>query len=138
MSRLALAAGVGTFVLLCCALGSTYAADEVVHSPIRPEGVWRWVLVGSITGAFLLFLLGLWLVRRRGAPLAAVVAIAAAIQLAPLAVPLLLSTDVYGYWESGWIAAVADKSPYDHPPGEFLENPANAHRGAAWNDYPTW
>ena len=109
-----------------------------MHSPIRPEGVWRWVLVGSIAGAFLLFLLGLWLVRRSGAPLAAVVAIAAAIQLAPLAVPLLLSTDAYGYWESGWIAAVADKSPYDHPPGEFLENPANAHRGAAWNDYPTW
>jgi alpha-1,6-mannosyltransferase len=138
VTRLAIAVGVGTFALFCLALGSTFAADEVVHSPIRPDGVWRWIFVGAVVGAFLLFLLGLYLLRLQPAPLAAVLVIAAAIQLAPLASPLLLSTDAYGYWESGWIAAVADKSPYDHPPREFLGNPANPHRGAAWNDYPTW
>ena len=95
-------------------------------------------LVGSIAGAFLLFLLGLARTTRRRTARSRVGDCCGDPKLAPLAVPLLLSTDAYGYWESGWIAAVADKSPYDHPPGEFLENPANAHRGAAWNDYPTW
>jgi hypothetical protein len=138
MSRFALGAGVCTLATLCLALGATFAAPTVVHSPIRPEGVWRWVFVVAVIACFAAFVFGLWVLRRARPPLAAVLAIAAAIQLAPLATPLLMSTDVYGYWEYGWIGAVAGKNPYDHLPREFLDNPAHVHRGEAWTDWPLY
>lgn len=138
MRNTAYGSGIVALAGLCVALAATFAAPTVVHSPIRPEGNWRWVFVAAVALSFAAFLAGLWALRARETRLGPVLALAAAIQLAPLATPLLLSTDVYGYWESGWIAAVADVSPYDHPPAEFKENPANRHRGAAWDDYPTW
>jgi hypothetical protein len=138
VSRLALGAGVCTLATFVLALGATFAAPTVVHSPIRPEAAWRWVFVVALVACFVALLAGLWLLRRGGAPLAAVLAIAAAIQLVPLGTPLLMSTDVYGYWEYGWIGAVAGKNPYDHLPREFLDNPAHVHRGDAWTDWPLY
>ncbi|HET9674297.1 MAG TPA: hypothetical protein VFP31_05745 [Gaiellaceae bacterium] len=138
MSRAGIAAGLLTFATLCIALAAVWTAPEAVHSPIHPEGQWRWVFVASLTLCFLAFLGGLWALRRRGAPLVLVLAIAAGIQLAPLASPLLMSTDVYGYWEYGWIGAVADANPYEHPPREYLDNPAHVHRGESWTNYVPW
>jgi alpha-1,6-mannosyltransferase len=134
----ALAAGIATFAALVLALLSLRWAPTVVHSPIRPDGAWRWLFVAALAACFVAFLGGIWLVRRTSVPLAAVLAIAAAVQLAPLASPLLMSTDVYGYWEYGWIGVVADANPYEHPPREFLDNPAHASRGEAWTDYTPW
>ena len=69
---------------------------------------------------------------RGGTPVAAALAVAAAVQLVPLAAPLLLSTDAWTYWDYGRIAAVHDGNPYRDPPAEFPHDPAFPHVGAAW------
>ena len=60
-------------------------------------------------------------------------ALAAAIQLAPLAAPLLLSTDAWTYWEYGAIANEGG-NPYRDTPAEHPTNPAFEHAGADWRD----
>ena len=65
------------------------------------------------------------------------IAIAAAIQLAPLAAPLLLSTDAWTYWSYGWIGARGDGNPYADPPERFPTNPALPYMGRAWVDTTT-
>jgi hypothetical protein len=65
--------------------------------------------------------------------LAAVLVLAAAIQLLPLAAPLLLSTDAWAYWQYGEIGA-GDGNPYRDVPSEFPGNPASEHAGFAWRD----
>ena len=64
----------------------------------------------------------------------AAIVLAAAIQLVPLAAPLLLSTDAWTYWSYGWIAARGDGNPYADPPQSFPANPALPFMGAAWLD----
>jgi hypothetical protein len=63
-----------------------------------------------------------------------VAAIAVAIQLTPLAAPLLISTDAWTYWQYGRIAAVADGNPYRDPPQEFPDDAAFQHIGEDWRD----
>jgi Glycosyltransferase family 87 len=70
----------------------------------------------------------------RGAPVRAgiVVALAAAIQLAPLAAPVLLSTDVYTYWDYGRLSAVHGENPYVVEPLAHPQDPAFERMGANW------
>lgn len=78
---------------------------------------------------------GLLLLSRLGAPRwAGVAVLAVAIQVAPLAAPLLLSTDAWVYWDYGRIAAVHDADPYVDPPSEFPNDPAYPYVGADWRD----
>jgi Glycosyltransferase family 87 len=86
-----------------------------------------------LIAAFAVYLAGLWLLRRRAAPLVAVAVLAVAVQLAPLTAPLLLSTDAWTYWEYGWIANDGG-NPYTEPPEDFPENPAFDYAGADWRD----
>jgi glycosyl transferase family 87 len=102
------------------------------HSPLRPPAEWRNAWTWGLVGAFVLYVGGLWLLRRRPAPLAPVLALAAAIQLAPLAAPLLLSTDAYSYWDYGRIAAVHDGNPYADRPSRFPHDPAYRRMGRDW------
>lgn len=60
--------------------------------------------------------------------------VAAAIQLAPLAAPVLLSTDVYSYWDYGRLAAVHDANPYEDTPDGFTDDPAFKRMGAQWRN----
>jgi glycosyl transferase family 87 len=62
------------------------------------------------------------------------VATAAAIQLAPLFGPVLLSTDVYTYWDYGRIASVHGGNPYEDKPSEYPDDPAYARMGADWRE----
>ena len=64
-------------------------------------------------------------------------ALAAAIQLAPLAAPLLLSTDVYSYWDYGRIAAVHHGNPYADRPSRFPGDPAYPLMGRDWQHKPS-
>jgi hypothetical protein len=80
---------------------------------------------------------GVLALRRRAARLATVGAIAAAVQLVPLAAPLLLSTDVWAYWDYGRIATVHDANPYRNVPAEFPDDPAFPYVGAEWRDDST-
>jgi hypothetical protein len=79
-----------------------------------------------------LYLAGLFVVRRRGASLVAVCAIAAAIQLVPLAGPLLISRDVYAYWAYGRVAAVHHANPYSVATVRFHSDPAARAMAPVW------
>jgi alpha-1,6-mannosyltransferase len=82
--------------------------------------------------AFGAYLVALVLLRRSSPPLRVVVVVAFAIQLIPLAGPLLVSTDAWTYWEYGRIAAVHDGDPYVDTPSEFPDDPAYDKAGADW------
>lgn len=92
------------------------------------------VFLVLLVAAFAAYLAGLALARRRPPGLRAVLVAAFAIQVAPLAGPLLLSTDAWTYWEYGRIAAVHDGNPYVDTPSEFPVDPAYEHAGAAWRE----
>lgn len=84
--------------------------------------------------AFAAYLGALLLLRRAPSGLRAVVAAAAAIQLLPLAAPLLVSTDAWTYWQYGRIAAVHGADPYVDTPSEFPGDPAYGRAGADWRE----
>jgi hypothetical protein len=82
------------------------------------------LFIALLAAAFACYLGGLWLVRR-GARFTAVFALACAIQLAPLAAPLLISSDAWTYWS---YARLHD--PYRQTPSD---DPVSApHAGAAY------
>ncbi len=58
--------------------------------------------------------------------------LAAAIQIVPLAAPVLLSTDVYTYWDYGRLSAVHGENPYVVAPSAHPEDPAFARMGEDW------
>jgi hypothetical protein len=100
------------------------------------DRAWGWAFLGCAAAAFAAYLLGLLLVRR-GARLAAVAAIAAAVQLAPLAGPLLLSSDASTYWDYGRLAAIHGESPYRAAPADRPGDPAFRYVGADWRGAST-
>lgn len=99
---------------------------------------WSWAYLGLIACAFVAYLVALFLLDR-GAPLraAAVITVAAAIQLTPLTAPLLLSTDAYSYWDYGRLAAVHDANPYEQQPDTFPSDPAFHRMGEQWRETTT-
>ena len=56
------------------------------------------------------------------------------LEVAPLAGPVLLSTDAYTYWAYGRIGAVHGENPYDVPPSAFPDDPAYAVMGEDWRN----
>ena len=131
----ALLAGGACLLLVVVALASAYPES----SPLAPEhdaadGGWAWVYIVAAAAAFAAYLGGLLVLERARGQLAAVLALAAAIQLAPLAGPVLLSTDVYTYWDYGRIGAVHDGNPYEDEPRQFPDDPAYPLMGPQWRD----
>lgn len=59
-------------------------------------------------------------------------AVAVAVQVLPVAGPVLISTDVYTYWDYGRIAAVHGGNPYEDLPRAFAQDPAYGRMGADW------
>src|SRR5437763_11056652 len=82
--------------------------------------------------AFVLYVGALFLVRRRQTHLAVVLAVGAAIQLVPLAGPLVISRDVYAYWAYGRVATVHDANPYTVAPARFEQDPASRAMAKGW------
>jgi alpha-1,6-mannosyltransferase len=110
-------------------------------SPLSPDhrggdSSWAWAYLGLLAGAFVFYVVGVLLLARgaRLGPTAAVLAVAAAVQLAPLAAPVLLSTDVYTYWDYGRLSAVHGENPYAVEPLAHPEDPAFSRMGADWRD----
>jgi Glycosyltransferase family 87 len=102
----------------------------------RPEGdsTYAWLFLLAAAAAVLCYGLGLLALRRGGVRLAVVGVLAALVQLAPLAGPLLLSTDAWTYWDYGRIAAVHGGNPYRDTPSDFPDDPAFPYVGADWRD----
>ena len=94
---------------------------------------WSLVFLAALAGAFAAYLVALRLLAGSRVGLATIGGMAAAIQLLPLAAPLLLSTDAWTYWEYGAIANDGG-NPYRDTPAEHPENPAYEHAGADWRD----
>jgi hypothetical protein len=95
------------------AVAAFRAAGYAAASPIYPPGDWRPALIVALVAAFCAYAVGLLLLARSSGPSGPVLGLAVAIQLTPLAAPLLLSRDplVYDAW--GRMA-----HPYD-PPGAW-------------------
>jgi len=132
----ALAAGLATLALVVALSVLAWGAGSSLAA--RPGGVvagaGAYKVVALLAAAFVLYLCGLALLRRGPLGTAAVLGVAAAIQLAPLAAPLLASTDAWTYWDYGRLAAVHDGNPYVDPPTAHPDDPAFAAMGARWRD----
>lgn len=134
----ALGAGLVTLGLVAVCTASAWPAG----SPLVPaaggrhlgDAGWAWLFLGCAAAALAAYAAGLALVRLRGTRTAAVLAVAAGIQLVPLAAPLLLSSDAWAYWMYGRISAVHGENPYERPPSAFPGDPAFEYVGAAWRD----
>jgi hypothetical protein len=99
---------------------------------------WSWWYLGLLIGAFVAYLVGLFFLNRgTDVRVGAVVAVAIAIQLAPLVAPVLLSTDVYSYWDYGRLAGVHDANPYEVRPDGFADDPAFKRMGSQWRGTTT-
>jgi Glycosyltransferase family 87 len=100
---------------------------------LEGDTTWAWLYLGGEVAAFAAYVLGLLLLRRAAVRLLPVAAVAAAIQLAPLGAPLLISSDAWTYWDYGRIAVVHDANPYQQRPRDFADDPAYAYIGGAWH-----
>jgi hypothetical protein len=126
--------GAACLVFVALAVLAAFPAD----SPLVPEhdggdARWSWLFLGAAIAAFLAYLVGLRLLdRARRSRLGVVLAIAAAVQLVPLAGPVLVSTDVYTYWDYGRIATTHQGNPYSDTPSEFPDDPAYGLMGSRW------
>ena len=139
-ARLALAPGIVVAAAVATIVAAATAAPSgaAERSPIAPPGAWASALGAAVAAAVVAWVVGSALLRRvRKPPTAAVLAIAAVIQLAPLAAPTLLSSDVYTYWAYGRVGAVHDANPYADPPQAFPGDPAYARMGETWRDVTT-
>lgn len=98
------------------------------------RAAWAWAFLALLVLGFVAYLAGLRRLARGGIPLRGVVAVALAVQLVPLAAPLMLSSDAWTYWMYGRIAVVHDANPYENPPSEFPDDPAYRWAGERWRD----
>ncbi len=125
--------GATVAVLLTVAVASAFPEG----SPLQPgraeeSDTWSALFLAALGGAFLLYVVALLVMRSSLPRLRLVVALAVAIQLIPLAGPLLLSRDVYSYWDYGRIAAVHDANPYAAAPDRFPHDPAYRAIAPGW------
>jgi len=136
--RLAIAAGLGVLVLVagCAAVAWPHGSMLVPRHGGHPRGdvLWSWLFLGFACAAFLLYVAGVLLLRRAGGRPAVVTALALAIQVVPLAAPLLISTDAWTYWDYARIAAVHGANPYVRTPDDFPQDAAFRHVGTGWWD----
>lgn len=108
--------GVAAIVAMLVAVAAADKAVNPTTSPIDPAGAWRSVWIWSIAAGLAAYVVGVLRLRRRNAPVIAVLAAAVVLQLAPLTGPLLFSTDVFAYWDYGRLAQVHHVNPYRHAP----------------------
>ena len=139
MSRAAARAGLVASAAACVTgIGLVVAAADrtaqPASSPIDAPGGWGAALAIGLALGFAGYVGGAVVMRRRAASLAAVLAVAAVVQLTPLAGPTLLSTDVWTYWMYGRVAAEHGGDPYGDPPSTYPGDVAYGVMGSSWKD----
>ena len=120
---------------LVAGTAAAHATERPEGSPLEPPGSWQVVLIAAVVVGFAAYVAGVvvaggfeWSGRR------VALLVAVAVQLLPLAGPLLLSTDAYSYWAYGRVAGVHDENPYRATPDRFPDDPAVERMGADWRD----
>ena len=122
---------------ILAALVLSVAAASAPGSPIRagaPElrdlpGV---AFVAAAAVAFGLYVVALASLSGRRTRLGAIAALAVAIQLVPLAGPLLISRDANSYWAYGRLVEDHGANPYRVAPAHFTHDPAERSMAAGW------
>jgi hypothetical protein len=122
-----------------CALATAIVSAATRGSPVPVGGIERGdagsiVFIVALVVSFVLYAGGLVTLRRAGGRLMTVCVIAVAIQLIPLAGPLLLSHDVYSYWAYARITSRHDSNPYVVPPARFPADPATRTVAPGWRE----
>ena len=134
------AAAPGLFIVAlvagCAAVSWPAASRLVPRNGGHPlgDGVWPGAFLGLLAVAFVTYAWAVLAATRGRLPLRVALALAVAIQLVPLAAPLLLSTDAWTYWDYARIAAVHGGNPYVDAPAAFPFDPAFARMGSSWRD----
>lgn len=131
MRALALGCGIAALLGLAVVAASAHGSSVRVGGAELSDTP-SVVFLAAVGAGFALYLGALFLLRRRGGSVALVCAVAVAIQLVPLAGPLLLSRDVYAYWSYGRIAEDHHANPYSVPPARFPRDPATRSMAGAW------
>jgi len=132
-SRLAPALGIASGVALTTAIvAASRRGSPVPAGGLELGDAASIVFIVALAVAFALYAVALLTLRRGGGRIAVVCAMAAAIQLIPLAGPLLLSHDVYSYWAYGRIVSRHDSNPYRVPPARFPSDPATRAVAPGW------
>jgi len=128
----------GAAVASCAGIGLvTWAASRSLQpasSPIEAPGKAGIALTLGLVAGFVGYCLGTAFLRRAAVPLVAVFAVAAVVQLAPLAGPTVLSTDSWTYWMYGRIGAELGGDPYRDPPSIYPGDVAYEFMGSSWRD----
>lgn len=135
-----LALGAGLVALLALAAVAARHAHPAEVSPVLPGGAWNDVWIASVVAAFAAYLLALG-AARPGLLVAVCVAVAA--QAVLFASPLILSKDVYLYWNESRAVAVHHASPYSTSPDTFASDPSLPYVSEEWRTGgapygPTW
>ena len=115
-------------VVVCVLCGHVVDSPVAVEAGGLPHGdtTWGRLFLVALVASFVAYVLALRLLRHAYS-LRVVLAVACAIQLAPLGGPLLLSTDAWTYW-----AYAKVENPYRDTPAEAGE--AGVYAGADWVD----
>ena len=92
------------------------------------------MFLACVAAAFAAYAIGLAAAARGEPGRNAVLGLGAAIQIVPLAGPLLLSTDAWSYWTYARIRLVHGGDPYVDPPAAFAGDPALDWIGRDWLD----
>lgn len=137
------AAGAACFAAVAVAVAATRHADRTIFTPVYPHGAWKQAWLVCPIAALLLSGLGVVLARRGMLRLRTALIFAVAIQLVPLAAPVILSQDVYLYWAEARVITVHHANPYTVPPIRYPDDPATRVASAEWRRYaepygPAW
>jgi hypothetical protein len=131
--------GIVLLVALCTILawpaGSMVAAQPAAGS--TGDVQWIRLFAWAQVVAFGLFAVAVLVIRRWPARTIHVAIIAAAIQLIPLAAPLMLSTDAYSYWNAGRLTVYDSANPYRDVPADYPDDPSFSYIPREWSDTPT-
>jgi alpha-1,6-mannosyltransferase len=128
------AAIVAAIVLV--AIAARHATPSEV-SPVVPRDGWSGVWVVSLAAAFVLYGLGTWLAHSGRLSLRVALAAAVAVQVIPLAAPLLLSKDAYLYWGQARVLIAHHANPYVTTPADHPLDPSFAWVSESWRAQPT-
>jgi hypothetical protein len=134
-------AGMTILGLVGVCVAASLPEDSLVAA--RPQDVrsgnltWTRLFAIAQVLAFVVYGLAMVAARRRVLPVGPVLAIAIAIQCAPLLGPLMLSTDAWSYVNVGRITVVHEGNPFVDPPNAFPSDPTLPYINPAWRDDTT-
>jgi hypothetical protein len=130
---------VATLVALCATTAWPSGSMVAAQPASAPTGDLGWVRIFALAqaAAFGLYGVTLLLIRRTAPGRAAVLILAVLIQLLPVLAPLMLSSDVWSYWNAGRIAVVAGGNPYVDTPATFPDDPSFRYTSDLWRHQTT-